>query len=167
MDDKQSFSSNKQSLNPELKQLYEKIMNTPVKPLSSVPPLQKAQSTASPPQYQQPHESLPHLENPQQPTIQTNPKPLPSQGVISLPKIQAKSTLDKPFVFSGNKPLPQSSASNQFVPPASATIVVPRSGSHKKLFAFLAIIFFVGYLFFWLVFFNFISLSEVALSSFF
>lgn len=138
------------SLSPELKAIYEKVMNTPTRPLSGPPPT--ATQTVSQP----PRPLLP--EKPYMPVIPSQPSQIPGVSPVNgdaspLPPKIPHTAPKKQFVFTNNSGARPVTADHMA---ASTYDHAAHIHSRKKLIVFVSIVFLVGYLAFWLVFFGFI-----------
>lgn len=104
----------KQDLNPELKEIYDRVMNTQVKPnapTATTPPPQTPTSAATP--IASAPSAVPPIGSPVMPPAGSPTTPQPNQGPTQA-GIPQPGVESKPFVFTGNKvTTPQATTSPQ------------------------------------------------------
>lgn len=146
-----------QNLSPDLKQIYDRVMNTPANGGSATPP---------PPPASTPTPTTPPVASPQNQTVPpVAPQPKPSLEInptIS-PQPPMQSAEPEPFLTSAPpRPLQGSVGVKSFAlgkekkaesSPAPAGAKEEKKGMSKVLIAILIGIFFIAWSFFWVVFF--------------
>lgn len=156
-----------QNLTPELKQIYERVMNTQVSPNTpTAPPAQTtatnpAMQTATPtmpqPMQSQPVPEIPTMPPAANPTVQPvtgnpmqNPTPTQDLGGIAQKPLSAN---PQPFTFSNKAPSPTQAANpNQ---PFAATIK-PKKKMSSMIIGVLVVVLIAVWTLFWIKFFKLI-----------
>ncbi len=147
-----------QNLSPDLKQIYDRVMNTPAKGGATPTPPPPAQAAPVPPQ---PKTPATDSQNPPSsvPAGQKVAAPSDNPSIQPQPPIQSAET-SQPFLTSAPpRPLQGSVGVKSFAlgkdkkeePKAQAS--GEKKGLSKTLIIILAVIFFVAWSFFWVVFF--------------
>ena len=141
----------KQSLTPELKQIYERVMNTPVpasQPAQTPKPAAASVSSFSMPSSDSAKiKTFPAEKNPA-PAVPPAATPHPAMPPAS--SVPSASSGAKTFVFSAT-PAPAAAGASPQLPNANTTVVMPKKGGIPvKMMVFAGITFFVFYAVFWL-----------------
>ncbi len=138
-----------QNLSPDLKQIYDRVMNTPAKTPATPPP-----PSTNPPVAQTPPATIPETK---QGTIQQNPA-TENPTVLPQPPMETP-TAQEPFLTS-TPPRPpvestgiKSFSLNNLGDNKNKNVEGAKKGISKTLIIILGIIFFVAWTFFWIVFF--------------
>jgi len=145
-----------QNLSPDLKQIYDRVMNTPAKGGSATSPPPPTHPSTPPPVITPQNQTVaPIVDNQPKPSVGINPT-IPPQ-----PPMQ--SVESEPFLTSAPpRPLQGSVGVKSFAlgkekkedsKPATAGTATEKKGMSKVLIAILIGIFFVAWTFFWVVFF--------------
>jgi len=153
-----------QNLSPDLKQIYDRVMNTPAKGGSVTPP-PPSTPTSTPPPIATPTASP---ANPPQsvtvaPIVDNQPKPSAEINPTIPPQPPMQSVENEPFLTSAPpRPLQRSVGVKSFAlgkekkedsKPAIAGTATEKKGMSKVLIGILIGIFFIAWTFFWVVFF--------------